>query len=434
MKAFLKAYFSKGHLLNNIKLKVLSLFLAILLWVVVLNITDPIKAKKYSNVPVRLINIEKLTDNGKTYEILDGTELISTVTIRAPRNTLRELGNSVDNIIATADFSRLSADGTTVPVDIVTSKFSDKIDSIRASSESITVRIENRKTIQIPIQTVTTGEVESGYILGTVTPSQNQVKVSGPESIIDTVKSAKVEIQISGFTGDISTQSEVVLYDESGNIIPRKNISLNVENVDVTAEILATKKVPIAYSTIGMPAEGYGFTGEISCSPETVTIAGPASEIEKITKITIPSSELNITGQSESMQALIDLSRFMPDKTRFADSSFNGYVSFKIYIEPFVEDDIGISPDMISIQDLPEGFTAMIAPDEYYEIIFTGLAQDIERSNYDQLNVRVNIKGLMNEYKMDELLPGEYEAKLLLNVPDNLKLKEEVHVKVIISE
>lgn len=431
---FLKTFFSKKHLLNNIQLKIVSFIAAIIVWIVVVNITDPMGTQPYKNVTVKLINTDLITDNGKTYEILNNTNLISSVTIRASRTTIRELGDSNDAIVAVADFSKLSADGTYVPIDISTSKYNEKIDRIRPSSDKLAVNIENKKSIQIPIQTTTSGNIESGYIVGSVTPSQNQVKISGPESVIDRIKTAVVDVQITGFTEDIATQTEVVLYDADGNIIPKKNLSMNAESVNVVAEILATKKVPVHYSTMGVPAEGYSLTGEIECSPETVVIAGPSAMINNVSAVTIPASELNVTGQTETLQTLIELSEFLPENIRFADSTYNGKASIKIYIEAHVEDNFVVDPHEISVNGVPEGLKYEIISDDIYEIFLTGLAQNLEKVVVENLNCHVDFEKYIEDNDIKEIEEGEYTLPLVFDVPDGLKISGETEITLRLFE
>jgi len=438
MLEYIKKIFSKKNLLNNLKLKILSLVLAFALWVIVVSITDPIIKQPYRNIQVRLVNTSSVTDEGKTYEILGDSNIIENVQIFASRSIIRELGTSNDCIIAIADFSKISVDHTTVPVEISTSKYNDKIDRIRSSSDVLSVKIENKKSIQLPIQTVTSGDIESGYILGNVYLSQNQVKISGPESVIERIKTAKVEIQVSGFTENITTQADIILYDESGDAISKNNLTLNADNVKVTAEILQTKKVSVKYETFGNPAEGYALTGEIECSPESVVIAGASADIANISDVTIPSSELNITGQSGNFISMVDLSQFLPADIRFADSSYNGRATVKVYIEKLVEDNFGVDAHEIKINNVPEGFTAEVEEGEVYEYILKGLAQNLERISLDSMNYYVDFEDITKSEGGDvdagALEVGVYELQLHFDIPENVTLEKEVFIKIRLSE
>ena len=55
----------KNKLTHNLGLKILALVFSIGLWFVVNNITDPTIEKTFTNVPVEIINAEKVTNEGK---------------------------------------------------------------------------------------------------------------------------------------------------------------------------------------------------------------------------------------------------------------------------------------------------------------------------------------------------------------------------------
>lgn len=429
-----KEKFTKKKLTENLGLKITSLVVAIILWFIVVNITDPVISQPYKNIQVRIINSEVITDNNKTLEVVDGSSMVANVVVKAPRSTIQELGTSSDAIIATADMSCLSKDGISVPIEFTTSKYADKIETIRPSSDVLKVNIENRRTIQLPLNATTSGEIESGYILGNVAPNQNQVRVSGPESVINRVASAYVDVQVTGFTSDISTQADIMLFDNNGDGIPTGNLDLNVSSVRVDVEILATKKVPIYYSTIGIPADGYGVTGEVEINPELIVIAGERDVIDQVTEVKVPAEELNITGQSDNLMVVLDIRDYLPKGIRLADDSNGGKASITVFIEPFVEQDYGIFPKNLSIENVPEGFSAEFVEDEGIDFVLVGLAQDLEKLQMSSLNPRVDFDDYALLHEMTGFKSGEYDIYLVLDLPGGIQIKEPVSIRLRLNE
>lgn len=429
-----KEKFTKKKLTENLGLKITSLVVAIVLWFIVVNITDPIITQTYKNVPVRIINSEVITDANKTLEVIEGSSMVTSVVVKASRSTIQELGTSPDSIIATADMSCLSKDGISVPIEFTTSKYADKVESIRSSSDVLKVNIENRRTIQLPLNATTSGEIESGYILGNVIPNQNQVRVSGPESVINRVASAFVDVQVTGFTSDISTQADIMLFDNNGDGIPTSNLELNVSSVRVDVEILATKKVPIYYSTIGIPAEGYGVTGEVEINPEMITIAGERNVIDPVSEIKVPAEELNITGQSDNLMVVLDIRNYLPDGIRLADDANMGRASITVFIEPFIEQEYGIFPKNITIENVPEGFEAEFVEDEGIDFVLVGLAQDLEKLQMSSLNARVDFDDYALLHEISGFKSGEYDTFLVLDLPGGVQIKEPVSIRLRLNE
>ena len=64
-------------LTNNLGLKLLSLLAAAIIWLVVVNIDDPVSTRTYSSIPVEVINEDTITSEGKVYSVLDNSDVIN---------------------------------------------------------------------------------------------------------------------------------------------------------------------------------------------------------------------------------------------------------------------------------------------------------------------------------------------------------------------
>ena len=62
----------KSKWMNNLGLKVISLVVAFILWLVIINTTDPIITKKFTDIPVQIINENVITSLNQVYEVEDG--------------------------------------------------------------------------------------------------------------------------------------------------------------------------------------------------------------------------------------------------------------------------------------------------------------------------------------------------------------------------
>lgn len=90
----------RERLKNNFGLKVLSLLFAIVLWLLVVNIDDPIGEVTFRNIPVKVLHEEIFTSKSSTYTIVDDKDTVN-VTVSARRKVLSEIKPS--DIIVTAD-------------------------------------------------------------------------------------------------------------------------------------------------------------------------------------------------------------------------------------------------------------------------------------------------------------------------------------------
>lgn len=430
----IKAFFSGKKFYENIGWKLLALVLATILWLVVISITDPIGKKTYYDVPVRLVNQSVITSDNKTLEVLDNSNILATVTLKAPRSILQEFGNSNDYILARADLNSISSDMTSVPIELSTTKYSDKIDSIRGSEENVFVSIENKETVQMPLQATTSGEVERGYIIGDVELAQNQIRISGPESVINRISKAIVDVQITGFTENISTEADVVLLDSTGQEISLHNLELNVKSVKVGVEILATRKVPVRFSTMGAPLEGFETTGEVLCTPESVLVAGSKSAMKMVDEIAIPATELNLTGQSGNLTALLKIENYLPAGVRLGDPAYNGNVSITVYVEPQIEQKYEINIHDIVMDYAPVEYNVeILSEDEFVTFVTRGLAQNIEKIRLSQLNCRIDFSDYANSHNIENYKEGEYKLNVMMDLPDGVILAQPLTIDVSLT-
>ena len=115
----------KKRLMNNLGLKLLSVICAFFLWLIVLNINDPVDYQQFTGVQVEMINADAITGEGKVYEILDNSNVI-TVTVKAKRSILDTL--SRENIRAVADLSEVTITNT-VSIKLSSNKYNSSIDN-----------------------------------------------------------------------------------------------------------------------------------------------------------------------------------------------------------------------------------------------------------------------------------------------------------------
>lgn len=419
---------------KNVGLKLISLVIAIIAWFAVVSSTDSPVTHTFRNVPVNIVNSGVISDGGKTMEILNNSDVVSTVQIKAPRSIIQEFGSSTAYIAITADMKNLSDDGTTVVLTATTTKYSDRIENIRLSSETLEVRIEDKKTIQLPITATISGDMEPGYVLGDIIQAQNQVRITGPESVIDRIKSASVDVQVTGFTDNISTSADIQLFDENKEEISQKNLKLNISAVKVDVAILATKKVPVKFSVMGIPAEGYGYTGEVESDIDEIAIAGKANTIADVTEIVIPSEALNITGLSSTLHSIISISKYLPSGVTLADTNGKVKANVSVYIEGYKEEVRSVFLRNIEVRNVPDGFddTVWDMEEDHVEFVLVGLAQNLEKVQISQLNLSVDFSDyelmhdMLTEYKEGET----YLLPLLMDLPEGVTVKAAVEIGV----
>ena len=306
---------------HNWGLKLISLVFAACLWFFVTNYQDPETVLTVNNVPVKLLHTDSVTQEGKVCIVLNDSDTIPVVTVTAPRSVVDSLG--AENIVATADVADIGADNT-VPIVLTTNKYSDSITSIVGSSKAVFLSIEDQEQASFTIEAAVTGNVADGYEIGSISLEQNQVRVKGPASEVEKVKSAGVTVDVSGAENSISTNAEIHLYDEDGvDLDIDKHLELNIDKVMVNVEILSKKEVPVKIAVSGTPAEGFRLTGETTVEPGRIMVSGRRAALEKVSEISIPSAELNVTGRTKTMTKTFIIANYLPDGVQLAEGELD---------------------------------------------------------------------------------------------------------------
>ena len=423
----------KHKITKNWGLKLVSFLFAAVLWLIVTNINDPSSPYKESNIPVVLKNTDLITNNGQIYEVLDGTDMIDSVVIWAPRSVVDKLNRS--DIVAEADVRDLTSLNT-ISIKLSTNKYNDKLDSIKGSIENVKLNIENKETRSFPIKANLTGEVGEGYMVGNVSTEQNLIRVSGPESLISQIARAQAEVDISGFTSNIGTDSDIRLYNEAGVEIKAQSIEKSITKVRVNVEILEKKTVPISFKFSGIPAEDYRTTGEITSSRNSVELAGKSETLRGISAIEIPEGVIDVSGAVETVETVIDLRDYLPAGVVLAEEGFDGNISVSVQIEQQRRQTVSGMMENIQFVGVPEGYEAVInEPEERYRVTLIGLASELAEIDVNTLEVYVDVAAWIEAQENPEPESGYFRMPLAVRLPERSQvILEDVDVNVHLRE
>ena len=432
--------FLKRLITQNIGLKLLSLLFAAALWFLVTNLDDPTITVTYSNIQVNIRNTSLITSQGMVYEVLDGTDVIPSVKITAPRSIADTFTR--ENVVATADMSNLSSLDT-LTINVTTNKYANQIESITPSIDTVRLSIEESKTKTLALSAVPLGTLEEGYVIGQITTEQNVLRITGPESAIDRVETANVSVDVTGFTTDIDTDAEIDLYDADGERISLPSIRKNIDDVRVTISILKTRRVPIHVVVTGTPGEGYLLNGDMEVVPDTVLLAGKGTSLQNLEELTIADGTFDVTGLTGDLTTSVNIRSMLPIGVSLGDSDFSGQVSVKVGIVRAVARQMDIPATHITVEHVPEGMRAVIqTPDEDDDGIGDGVIHTSIQGLQDKVKALTvaDITGVIDLNELTERLgvekpqAGSYTLPVKWTLPQDIYQSESDKVIVYLEE
>lgn len=410
----------KKRLTVNFGLKILAFFIALFMWLIVVNIDDPVTDKTYTGIPVQVINEEVVTSANRTYQIVDDTQEVS-VTVTAQRSVLNDI--KAEDIVAIADMKEISL-GTQIPIEVKIEGY--KYDSAVSNPRNLQIQIDDEAKNNFPITPTTLGTVREGYVIGELKANPEKVTIRGPKTVIDSINRVVAEVDLSGLSSDTEVEARLVLYDANNNVIDQSLLANNLgkEGLTVEVKLHQIKSVKVELDTAMVSAaEGYKISG-ISVEPQEVRISGSKSALTKVTEITIPASALTAINLTQRTERSIDISQYLPEDVALVDENADNVV-VTISVEKPGAKNYEVSTSSITVNNL----------DSRLELSY-GTVVDLEiqiKGPSEVLSVFSIAKKVSIDLK-DYTKPGTYTVPVTVELPAGCSLVNEVSVEVILDE
>ena len=408
---------------NNWAFKLLAFAFAFILWLMVYNLEDPTKTETMT-LQVSLINKESVESLNKYYEVVNESNKV-TFSVTAPRSVLDKLDERDFTAVADLEYLVINEDGVsgTAPIEIRCT--ASEADSVKLSStrKTLYVKLENLMSKQFIVTPNAIGEVADGYALGAVAvTAPNVLKVSGPESIVKTIASVIATIDVNDMSVDVTDNVLPVLYDSKGQEIDTTRLTMSNTTINVSANILKTKVVPIAVKPSGIPAAGYMVTTIIS-APTTIQLKGSSTALNAISAIEIPSDLVKIEGAEEDVTATIDILDYLPYGVELVNKE-EATVTITVEIGKIRNKVFSVKTDNIIVTGLPTGYQADFVHTSV-AVTISGLETDIASLSGTDIGGSIDVT---------DLEPGTHVLELTLDIDGTKYSYQDATVTVTISE
>ncbi len=235
-------------------------------------------------------------------------------------------------------------------------------------------------------------------------PSQIEVRVQGPRSVIRELSTEKLHKQIDLSGAKPGTRTEILT--PAGLNFPRGVVVTRIRPNALSIELdqALIRRVEVHPVIKGSPAPGFE-VGEVVVSPKEALIRGPQREINHLKFInTIP---IDISNLSSSVTKDIELD-FQNLALTYLDSQ---PLIAKITIKPKLQ-----TKTFNNIVVIPFGSTGPLHLDpSKVSITVRGPLTNLERLRAEDITARINIKSLKT---------GFYEAKVAVSLPEGFEVVE----------
>lgn len=368
-----------GSILSNLFTFLLSLALAILIWVNAQQVEDPLRSEIIT-VPVNIVN----QPENSILITPSRDRLAAQLVFEGPATVVTDM--TASDFTATIDLSDVPFGvETAVPVDIQTG--TPNI-TLRSQPLEIAVLLEQLVTRQIPVMLDVRGDVARGYTQGEPLIDPPAITVSGPASSVESLDFARVTVFLSNNREDLFDTRQPIFYDQQGRVASVRNLDLSDEQVNVTIPVTesagyAEKSIDV--DLVGQPAPGYRVL-DISVTPVSVLVQGRPTLLRQLDRV--QTEPIDITGLTEPFRQQVALA--LPEGITQEEVE---EIIVEIDIEPLYTTDT-YNPTVL-IQGLDENLEATVEP-ESVRVILYGPLPVLETLPDEEVRVTVDLFGLIS--------------------------------------
>lgn len=425
----------KRKITDNIPLKIMSVAVAVVLWLIVVNIDNPTGTNYYTINDVELINKEYVESSdtiGKMCMPEQNQDSIK-IAITASKKIRDKI--KVTDISAVADLQQavsLDTNPVMVPITVTCSVPGVSSNDIKVTPQNLSVNLDEKETQEFVVN-VSRGDTKPGkdYEVGSLTANPEKVRITGPKTLVNKIDKVNATIELDGNTQDFTQDVNLTIIDKNQEALSDSEMnSLRIENnakVVVTARLWKIRQgVGISASYVGTPADGYE-VGSVKTVPDTISVVGSTEGLESLAEnnnvITIPADSIDISGESKDVEKKISLNNLLPDNVKLtSDSSEDVWVTVNIL--PVGSKEFDIPTKNIEVKNKPDDLQVT------FETAQIELRIKSDTKNMDDLDAKKDIKLSID---LDGKKEGNYEVPVKVVLPDGYETVEDVTTEVVIS-
>lgn len=366
---------------NKILTGLLSLAIALGLWLYVVTVVSPNSDKHFYNIPVALQGEALLQDRGLM--ITDtGNETVS-LHLEGNRTDLDKLNNS--NITINVDVSRIYEAGThdlsftpTFPGDVP----NNAISILSKTPGTITVTVESRISKPVPVDVQYEGTLTEGFMADKENKELDieNVNIIGPKSVVDRIAMARINVDLEGRSESISESFRYVLCDEKGEPVDAALITTDVESVNLTMKIHRVKEIALTVNVI----EGGGVMwgdDTVVIEPSTIRVSGSDALLESLNSVELGTVNLGEITESTTLTFPIKLPEGITNETGVTEASVNVNIP-QLYTKTVTVRDF-------TVINVPEGMSADVIT-RMLEVTVRGTENAVDSVTADDITVNVD--------------------------------------------
>ena len=423
----------KNRLFQNPGLKVASLLIAFFVWLVIMNVSNPVITRTISNIPVNVSNSSYIESMNLSGAITPGFDTVNVI-VEANRSVAERLTPAIVN--ATVDLTQIiDMESSPVMAPVTVSIPGVSQNAITVIPRNIQLTLEEMESRDFMINPVTGGTTPArGYQVGKMVSNPEKMTIRGPKSLIERIDKVQAEVDVSYLRDDSAIGATIHIYDKNGDELNESRMkyltfSADESAIRVLVELYSIlSDVEIGAETYGTPAQGYQ-AGEITVTPQTISVAGPADVLSSFLTsggsllITEESRAVDISGASDDVEIRVNLPDYLPGGLEIAEG-FSDTVVVTVKILEYNTKSVEFETKAIEKKNLQEGYSA----------VFDSASLDIRVKGEDSALEHLTADSISASVDLSDLEPGTVTVPVDVRLPDEFGIAEPVTADITITK
>ncbi len=367
-----------GKLKHNLWLKLLSLLLAFIVWVVVVAYYDPEATDTLEGIPVT-IDYEQTVLQDQGLILVSETTATVDVKIEGRREKLALINK--DKVTAVVSLASVTKPGEyDLPITVAIDGQSVK--TVSQSKETIRLKFEKAINAQFTVDVITKGQVAEGFVLEKIA-NPTVVTVNGPESVIEKISTIQAVVSQEKFSESGVYDATILYLDKNGEKLD--DAFLSADAVKVNISVFEEKTVPLQVEVTNTAGGNDSAYLKVTVEPENITIAGSTEALASINYISLGTVDV-----SEIEKAVTkEMPLILPNGIKSVEAVENARVTFNF--EGTVTKQFKINAKSVLLENAVDG-TEVDLPTGEITVTVRGNAEDMGKLQASDISLRIDCK------------------------------------------
>lgn len=396
---------------NELIVKITCVIAAFALWFYISNTENPAMDHVIKNVPVTLVNEERL--NESNLALLPDQDLSVSLTVKGTLASVYSSKKDQFNIAADLNYYALKKGENKIPVILKNSP--NDIQILNKDNLFITIYLDDVVEKSVPVKVSLNTKIKDGFEEFSPIAKPDTVIVSGAATYVDKVSYVEATVSLDSYVSNLNKKATLTAKEANGDSVSEDYITIKPSNVDVSVPVNVIKTAKVNIKTTGTLGNNLQLVS-ITSDPPEIKYAYNVSNNINLTEI---DTELIDLSKIKSNNAVLTVKLKVASNIHLVDS--NGTVTVTVKTDSLVNKKISIPITVIN--DSAYNYNLGIVSKE---ITLQGFESVMNKINASNLKLVLDISKANGE--------GEQTLPLLLeNLPDGITSSKQDELSIIVN-